>query len=423
MRVAFSKMPGQLRVLTRIIREEAERLGLSVYAVGGCVRDLLLGRPILDLDITVEGAAFPLAATVAARLGCPVVRHHRFGTATLRFPDGDGVDFAGTRKETYPYPGALPVVIPGSLTEDLFRRDFAINAMAVSLSAASFGQVVDPWGGLSDLKAGRIRVLHDRSFLDDPTRIIRAFRFASRFGFRFGEPTRRLLVDALRHDAPRTVKTERYFMAFRKTFTEPSPERCWRHMAKAKAFGFLGKRFSPDFALIHRVGAGIARLARQPQYKEADWPMIYFLALLSGGDRNAILQRAGMFAFTHQERENLLAATTLSRVEKSLRKKRLKSSEAYTLLNVLPRATVLFLRVSSRVRRVQQLAERFLWTWSEMRPQLNGNDLARMGVPSGRAVGEVLQQLHLKRIDGEITSPAQERAEVKRTFCFSGRGE
>ncbi|HEY3051639.1 MAG TPA: hypothetical protein VGJ40_07920 [Gaiellaceae bacterium] len=164
----------------------------GVYLVGGSVRDILLGERNFDVDIVVEGDAIALARELAKKLDGRVRAHRTFGTAVVLYGDDERVDVVTARSESYHAPAVLPAVEPGTIDEDLRRRDFTINAMAVSLKGDALGELVDPFGGRADLEDGRIRVLHDRSFIDDPTRILRAIRYEDRYGFRMDEETVRL---------------------------------------------------------------------------------------------------------------------------------------------------------------------------------------------------------------------------------------
>ena len=161
----------------------------GVYLVGGTVRDILLDEPNFDVDVVVEGDAIALARAVAEELDGRVRAHKKFGTAVVLYGEDDRLDLVTARSETYHAPAVLPTVAPGTIHEDLHRRDFTINAMAVSLKGENLGELVDPFDGRADLEAGRIRVLHDRSFIDDPTRILRAIRYEDRYGFRMDEHT------------------------------------------------------------------------------------------------------------------------------------------------------------------------------------------------------------------------------------------
>ena len=169
----------------------------GVYLVGGTVRDLLLGEPSFDVDIAVEGDAIALAEALAQALGGRVRTHRKFGTAAVFYGERGRVDVVTARTESYDAPAVLPSVEHAGIHDDLFRRDFTINAMAVSLREDDLGQLVDPFGGRTDLEARRIRVLHARSFVDDPTRIFRAVRYENRLGFRMDEETLRLAHDSV----------------------------------------------------------------------------------------------------------------------------------------------------------------------------------------------------------------------------------
>ena len=161
----------------------------GVFLVGGTVRDILLGERNFDVDVVVEGDAIALARAVADELDGRVRAHRKFGTAVVIYGENERLDLVTARSETYHAPAVLPTVAPGTIQEDLHRRDFTINAMAVSLKGENLGELVDPFAGRLDLESGRIRVLHDRSFIDDPTRILRAIRYEDRYGFRMDEHT------------------------------------------------------------------------------------------------------------------------------------------------------------------------------------------------------------------------------------------
>ncbi|MFQ5925400.1 MAG: poly(A) polymerase, partial [Dehalococcoidia bacterium] len=173
------RLPQELLSFLRLAGEVARTQGQKLYLVGGAVRDLILGRPNLDFDLVVEGDAPRLARQLARSSGEKVVVHRQFGTA--KFHRGDlSIDLVTARSETYARPGALPKVEPGEIGDDLFRRDFSINAMAIALSPPSFGELVDPYRGRIDLEHRLIRILHQRSFIDDATRILRALRYEQR---------------------------------------------------------------------------------------------------------------------------------------------------------------------------------------------------------------------------------------------------
>jgi len=190
--LADSLAPHQLALL-RSLGALADARGAPAFLVGGAVRDVLLGATIDDLDIVIEGDAPALGRALVDQLGGELVIHPSFGTANWQAPGGDDVDLVTARSEIYPEPAALPVVTPSGLSDDLARRDFTINAMAIALSPGRWAALVDPFGGRADLDAGVVRVLHPGSFVDDPTRSWRAARFAGRLGFRLAPDTQRAL--------------------------------------------------------------------------------------------------------------------------------------------------------------------------------------------------------------------------------------
>jgi tRNA nucleotidyltransferase (CCA-adding enzyme) len=200
----------------------AQQHGGSVELVGGAVRDIMLGQRPRELDVIVDSDLQQLADALASRLGGEVTHHERFGTAVVRWAHAS-IDLATMRAESYPYPGALPEVRPGSPQEDLDRRDFTVNAIAVALAGESPGQVRTAAGALEDLAARRLRALHDASFLDDPTRILRLVRYAARLGFEIEPHTAELVADALSVDALSTVSPQRLGAELRLAFAEPDP--------------------------------------------------------------------------------------------------------------------------------------------------------------------------------------------------------
>ena len=237
------QVPPHIKPLLQDIGRRAGQLKMPTYAVGGCVRDWLLGiAETVDLDVTVEGRGIDMAQAAARALHGTLTVHQQFGTATVTLPN-DGrrraasvrcalrVDFATCRKETYAKPGAYPRVSRGTLRDDLFRRDFTINAMAVAIAPGRFGVLIDPFGGARDLRMKTLRVLHERSFLDDPTRILRGVRLLQRFALTWEPRTKRLAREAVRLDALGWLNTGRLRRELDRMLTEPDPRCCLWELA------------------------------------------------------------------------------------------------------------------------------------------------------------------------------------------------
>ena len=222
------RIPPQVKPLLQRIGQIAEGQGLWAYAVGGCVRDWCRGiTTVKDLDVTVEGEGIAMARAMARVLGGTVTAHEPFGTATLRLPGGKGrVDVASCRKEVYARPAAYPTVFAGTLEDDLFRRDFTVNAMALALNPGRFGALIDPFHGARDLGQKCLRILHERSFLDDPSRILWGIRFAQRFGLRLEVRTARAARAALAANALGWLNTGRLRREMERMLEEPDPVAC-----------------------------------------------------------------------------------------------------------------------------------------------------------------------------------------------------
>jgi tRNA nucleotidyltransferase (CCA-adding enzyme) len=236
---ARQPLSKELREFLRPLLEKARATRLPVYLVGGCVRDLMLKKPSLDIDLVVEGPADLFVRAAAKSYKAKVVSHPQFLTHTLRLPKGRHLDIATARTETYPEPATLPVVEPASLQEDLYRRDFSINAMALSLNDGDFGHLWDPFGGAEDLAARRIRVLHADSFKDDPTRIFRAARFGARFGAELEWRTREWLSECLQQQLPAKLSGARLREELVCLITEKDPRPAFRMLAEWNALEFL----------------------------------------------------------------------------------------------------------------------------------------------------------------------------------------
>src|SRR5215204_3152127 len=260
----MSAVPGDLRERVRRL-PGMERLlpaleGLPpAYLVGGAVRDLLRGADPVDLDIAVEGDAPSVARSVAERMGSDAREYERFGTATVETP-ATTYNFASTRQEAYDEPGALPRVTPASLAEDLGRRDFSINAMAVGLSGDDLGHLYDPFGGVADMDAGVVRVLHERSFLDDPTRLLRALRYAARLGFELDRETERLAREAVAADALSTVSGARIRDELMDLLRETDAPADIERMRELEIHSGLHPELEPDPDLVASAVLGAAAI-------------------------------------------------------------------------------------------------------------------------------------------------------------------
>ncbi len=289
--------PDLSRILGRAGRFADEK-GWNSYLVGGSVRDLLLDRATLDLDILVEEHGLEFARGFARAENGYFKLYRRFATAMVILPGARRIDITTTRSERYPHPGALPEVLPGSLEEDLARRDFTINALAVSLNRGNFGELIDLSGGERDLKHGVIRVLHENSFRDDPTRIFRAVRFQQRLGFTIEPVTEKLIRTAVNLKMFEKVSSERLRHELELIFREPSPPEAVETMARYNELRFIHPRLRYSEDLKRRfVGIKNHSLWFQNAFPAEDISLfrLYFGALIFSLSRPALSETGNKF--------------------------------------------------------------------------------------------------------------------------------
>ena len=259
----------------------AENLSLRVFLIGGVVRDILLKYPVSDLDILVEGDAIKLARHLSECLNLSIRTYKPFHTATLFWSDGYRVDFAATRSEEYIHPGALPKVCPSGLSEDIVRRDFTINAMAISINRKDFGRLIDLCGGEADLRKKKIKVFHPNSFIDDPTRILRAVRFEQRFRFAMDSDTVRYLREAVKKNVFSSVKPPRIFAEFTKSLQEINVSTQLARLTELTKLKFIPIKSRGKLMAVNRVACCLNR--KNPSrinFDSNDLWKIYLLALL-----------------------------------------------------------------------------------------------------------------------------------------------
>lgn len=394
---------GKVLALIRDVGAAAE--GHCVYLVGGVVRDLLLGRPTLDVDLAVEGNAPSLARRLGKLLDGKVVTHPRFGTAT--FKRGPvSLDFVTARSEIYARPGALPTVSAGTIQDDLARRDFTINAMAIHLAPQRFGELIDPHNGKRDVDRGLIRVLHRESFRDDPTRIWRAIRYEQRLDFRLEERTEHLL----RSDAPtmESVSGDRLRHELERILQEERPEKV---LCRAEELGVLDQLvpgLEGDGWLAGRFDE--ARQA-SPDAKPA---IELYLALLAWRlEDGKLRQFAERLRFGGEAAKVLKDVLRLRQALRRLEAPGLQPSATCGLLDPHYTLVIMAAVLATDSQAVRQRLEAYLADLRFVAPSLDGNDLKAMGVPAGRKLGWLLRALKDARLDGKVATKEEEETLVR----------
>jgi tRNA nucleotidyltransferase (CCA-adding enzyme) len=391
--------------LLDLVVKEASQLGLALYIVGGAVRDLTLGRRFNDFDLTVEGNAIALAGALASKHGGGVTAHTKFGTAKWFLPREltsnpgvhDTLDLISARSETYTHPAALPTVTLGTIEDDLRRRDFTINAMAIRLDGAHFGELRDDLNGMEDIEKKILRVLHSRSFIDDPTRLYRAVRYAGRYEFRIAEDTLALIPEA------------------RAFVEELSPQRI-RHeldliLDEPNAAPVLKRLDELDLlSVIHPVLANFDRShlatvkADDPVLQNRNSRWLLWLMHLTDQEIEFLNERlhfsADLLKMLHSTA--LLNANLTAVVG-------LKPSEVAELLEGYSVKALEVLSSAAQDAGIKDILTHYLSEWWHVKPKTTGHDLKKRGIPPGPKYAEVLRRLRAAWLDGEVKNEEEEK--------------
>jgi tRNA nucleotidyltransferase (CCA-adding enzyme) len=417
-----SELPAVYYKYLRDISVIAENAGMSVFIVGGFVRDLLMGGAGKDIDLVVEGDATIVATIYAKEMRASLVLHDKYKTATVTTRSGDKIDFATARTEYYGFSGAAPLVESSSLRNDLMRRDFTINAMAIRIDGNNFGQLIDFFGGQRDILDKKIRVLHSLSFLDDPTRIFRALRFAGRFGFILGSHTERLMKHAESGGLISKINGSKLFIELKYILME-------QHYLTVL---YLLKRYD----LLEFIAPGLSITDfRQKQFWLLDmlwercspymaknthlWHIRYVL-LLSDCPPHEFRNALKKLNAEDTVAKKILNIYNISRftAKKMKTLKPLKPSQIYGFLKKLNDEELLMLGVHLKK---SDILLQYIKNYKNVHTIINGNDLKEMGVPESKMMGIILKDLLCAKIDGIVTTREQEEEYVRNTFKAGGK--
>ena len=405
-----------------------DRMHLPVYAVGGFVRDLLLERPNQDIDLVVEGNGIGYARELAQMLGGRVREHQEFLTSVVIFEEKPGeirhIDVATARLEYYEYPAALPTVELSSIKMDLFRRDFTVNSLAVRLEKGAFGRLVDFFGGQRDIRDRLIRVLHTLSFVEDPTRCLRAVRFEQRYGFRLGTGAEKLIKNTLNLKLMDKLSGARLFHELKLIFEEADPVAC---LVRLDALGLLPAihpllGLNPPKVELLRALKDMLDWYRLLYFdaKPQHW-YVYLLGLcrnLNYQEASAVFGRLGLPQVLKgdamQLRERI--RNTLPKVEQ-WQSRQGKVSELFHMLQGMPLDGLLFIMARSGVDEVRKNISRYITVWSREKLDISGNDLLSMGLAPGPLFGQIMRRVMAAKLDGEAPTPESQRI-LARTLAF-----
>ncbi len=418
---SFAIPPKTLK-LFRQIGYLAESRNEKAYAVGGFVRDLFLKKTSPDIDITIEGDGLAFAQALAAKTGSKVEAFTRFGTSIVIISGFGKLDIATARTETYAQPGALPDVEKSGINQDLFRRDFTINAMALDLSPKSFLLLLDPYQGLNDLKKGRVKALHPLSFVDDPTRVFRAVRFEQRFNKRIEAETQKWLIDSIGQKSMNTVSGERLRNEFLLIFKEEHPERAIARLGK---LGVL--------PMVHpALGLSASKRRLLPEITKAlgffhdhkihlDSPgMVWFQAMLLTPTPVQAEALAKRLMLSRDEQKIVVQhAKAYPALLKEIASKKTTPSRIYRLLSPLHPEVQCFLLAAAPKAVRKKMTDYFL-KMKNLKPWLRGRDLKEFGIPPGFRYSYILLEALNGQLDGRFKSRKEVIQWVKQAFAPAG---
>ncbi|MBS3976944.1 MAG: CCA tRNA nucleotidyltransferase [Syntrophomonadaceae bacterium] len=401
-RVTMRNLAPQLLDVLLIFSRLADQLGIKAYLVGGAVRDLLLNIPSLDVDIVVEGDGIDFAHNIKRFLDAEVVDHERFGTVTLLFPSKVKVDVASARREYYEYPAALPQVEAAELKEDLCRRDFTINAMAIQLNGKKWGSLIDFLGGYSDIINKKIRVMHNFSFIEDPTRILRAVRFEGRYGYQMEPTTERLAMDHQALVAVAKLSGVRIWAELSALFAQTKPSQSLNRLFELGVLEVIlpGLYFDQDLRSLLIQLEGL--LEDYPGVKEQiDHPIIYLGCLVHRWSKVQVISLGKKFGLSKQNIRKLIKISQIKSI--NLPVSQCNMINLHEVFQGWPDEAVVFLIAAQREINTG-LAIKYVQQRKSATSFISGQDLVGLGISPGPRIKEILKLLEGACLDGLITN-------------------
>ncbi|SHG98164.1 tRNA nucleotidyltransferase (CCA-adding enzyme) [Thermosyntropha lipolytica DSM 11003] len=413
-----AKMPYDILHLLKTAGEVAEELGYKVYCVGGFVRDLLLSYPNFDIDLVVEGEGEKLAISLAERLGGRVRIHKRFGTAVVIINDDFKIDVATARTEYYEFPAALPKVEKSSLREDLYRRDFTINTLAVALNPDRYGELIDYFGGRRDLEQKYIRILYNLSFIEDPTRIMRAIRFETRYGFTIEPDTLRLAQDAVERRMLGKLSYKRILQELILILSEPDPMPALIRMKEIGVWEYVLPDVDLDRAdegLWRRIPSVVAWFKERYHALYVKTWLVYLGAILALADQES---REKFLACYPLDRQALKAVKEIEKAgmvwQEIAAARDIKSSWLDKLINGWEKESLIYLLLLVREEKIWEKIVEYLDRKEKIKLEINGHDLRILGLKPGPVYKKILDELYLLKLDGIVKDKDEEINMVKK---------
>lgn len=415
------RLPEKVVETLKKVGPVAEGLGYSAYLVGGIVRDILLGYENLDIDIVIEGDGIAFANRFAEELSARVKSHQKFGTAVILLPDGLKLDIATARTEYYKSPGALPTVEISSIKKDLYRRDFTINSLAIKLNPKDYGTLVDFFGGQRDLKDKVIRILHNLSFIEDPTRVFRAIRFEQRFNFRIGKHTANLIKTAVKMDLFYKLSGPRLYGELVLIFSEAEPLKALKRMAEFDLLRFIHPRLNLTkgiTALFEDIQETLSWFKLLFLERKIEKWLVYFMGMMDELKDNEVVEVCNRLSIPERLKEKLIKGRqdTKAILYEFFKDKKMRPSRIYRLLKPISLEILLFMMAKARDEISKRYISLYLTELQKVNISLSGKDLKALGIEPGPLYREILDRLLNGRLNGEIRSKEEEKRFVRENF-------
>ncbi|MFO7736844.1 MAG: CBS domain-containing protein [Desulfatiglandaceae bacterium] len=418
--VLKERLPRTIIRLLKNLGQMSDLLGYNAYLVGGLVRDVFLKHENLDVDIVIEGDGIKFAHEFARHYEARVRSHHKFGTAVLIFPNGFKVDVATARMEYYESPGAPPNVETSSLKLDLYRRDFTVNTLAIRLNKRHYGLLIDYFGGQRDLKEKVIRVLHNLSFVEDPTRVLRAIRFEQRFGFKIGKLTVALIKNAVKINCFRDLSARRLFLEIKLILQEPEPIRAIERMNGFDLLQFI----SPELLLHRSVRAVLEEVKKVLVWytllylgETVESWKVYWFGLTSGLDSKSFETLMKQTGITGSENQRIVSQRShANELLDALFKFEGDNFQLYTMLLPYDTEMLLYLMAKSNSEKIRRHISGYFTGLKGKKVQLTGKDLLKMGFRSGPLFKQIFDRLLEARLNDLIKTKKEEVKFVRENF-------
>jgi len=415
----INNLPPKIKIFLKKASLFAVRNKMNIYLVGGIVRDFLLNLKSIDYDIAVYGDGIELAQNLADHFKCKISKHKSFGTATVYYGDYK-IDFSTCRKESYAHHGALPKVNPSTLNDDLCRRDFTINAMAISLNKGDYGKLIDTCCGYADLRKGLIRVMHEMSFLDDPTRILRAIKFEKRFSFKIDGRTLNLIKSAAGLKALGFVDEQRLRDELILILKEGKPYKCIKRINSLVGLSFIDSKLSltkKTTDLFLRIEKAISLHGDNfSKHANINYWLVYLLVFASKLSKTRSFEFCRKFRFKKEEQKILFSVLRQRSQILKLGKKDIKKAQVFKLLKSFRSESILFFYAYFESKIIRKNIILFFDQLLSVRIHLRGQDLKDMGFSPRTFYGRALDRLHLFKIENGAMTKEAEVCEIKKIF-------